>query len=437
MRPTGRAVAVFVTGVPLSLLAVLVDGRLWALGCVYLAGAAIALGWDAARALPRRRLAVSLRIPDLLYIGEAEDLVVALDTAGWPASVDVEVLCDIGGTLAPADSVFARVGSSDGQGAAVVRLRARRRGIAKVDRIWLRWRGPIGLAVFWRSDAVAASIPVIPNIRAVRFAAVHFAARDAWFGVKVDTRPGDGSEFNALRDYVPGLDTRSIDWKHSARHRSLVCKEFQTERNHPVILAFDTGHLMSEALDGVPRLDHAINAGLLLGYVALRGGDRVGIFGFDAAVRGYAEPVSGVAHFGRLQTAAAALDYQPAETNFTLGLAELGARLRRRSLIVLFTEFVDTVTAELMIEHMQPVARRHLVVFLALADPSLSAPIDAPPAEMADVARAVVADDILRDRRVVFERLRRLGVLCVESPVARIGPEVVNEYLRIKRREML
>ena len=75
---------------------------------------------------------------------------------------------------------------------------------------------------------------------------------DAFFGSKVQRQQGDGSEFDALRDYAPGMDPRSIDWKHSARHRSLLSKEFQTERNHQIVLAFDTGQLMSEHLGAIP-----------------------------------------------------------------------------------------------------------------------------------------------------------------------------------------
>src|SRR5262249_23545538 len=210
--------------------------------------------------------------------------------------------------------------------------------------------GPLGLAETVDRRPVEGKVDVLPNIRGVQRAALQYVDRDAIFGVKIQRERGEGTEFDALRDYVPGLDHRFIDWKHSARHMKLLSKEFRTERNHPVVLAFDTGYLMCEPLDGIARLDHAINAGLLLGWISLRGGDLVGIFGFDAAVRQYLDPQRGLSGFGRVQRAAAGLDYRHEETNFTLGLAELGSRLKRRSLVILFTDFVDTVTAELMIE---------------------------------------------------------------------------------------
>ena len=259
----------------------------------------------------------------------------------------------------------------------------------------------------------------------------------ALFGIKPQRQQGEGSEFEALREYVPGLDPRSIDWKHSARHHSLVCKEFRSERNHQIVLAFDTGHLMSEPLEGLTKLDHAVNAGLQLGYVSLRAGDRIGVYGFDSRVRQFSQPTGGVGTFWRLQRAASELDYSPDETNFTLGLSSLAARLDRRSLIILQTEFVDTVTAELMLENVERLAGRHLVVFVCLQDPQLAATVGGEPASLNSLARSVIADEFLRERRVVLERLRRLGVHCLDVKAEQIGPALINRYLEIKRRELI
>ena len=231
------------------------------------------------------------------------------------------------------------------------------------------------------------------------------------------------------------MDHRAIDWKASARHRKLLGQEFRAERNHQVILAVDTGHLMREPLAGIPRLDHAVNAALLLAYVCLKTGDRVGLCGFDERLRSFVEPQGGVAAFPRLQEASAELAYSTAETNFTLGVAELGVRLRRRSLIVVLTEFVDTVTAELMIRNLDRLARRHLVLFVSLRDPGLGALVDAPPRRAADLYRSVVAVDFAREREVVLKRLQRLGVATIDALPAQVTSQLLSRYLDIKRRE--
>jgi uncharacterized protein (DUF58 family) len=307
----------------------------------------------------------------------------------------------------------------------------------KVDAVWLRWRGPLGLAELGRRVAVDRTIDVVPSVRGVHGTALQFFVQEAIYGIKAQQQKGEGTEFEALREYMPGLDSRFIDWKHSARHRKILCKEFRTERNNHVMLAFDTGYLMLEPVDGVTRLDHAINAALGLAWVSLQGGDLVGTYGFDATVRHYTGPQRGVSSFPRIQRATAALDYHRQETNFTLGLAELSSRLKRRALVILFTDFVDTITAELLVESMQRVANRHLVVFVTQRGSVLQRAVDASPNGFADVAKAVIAQDFLRDRSIVFERLQRMGIHCLDVPSRTLSTSLINRYLLIKQRGLV
>jgi uncharacterized protein (DUF58 family) len=204
-----------------------------------------------------------------------------------------------------------------------------------------------------------------------------------------------------------------------------------------VIMAFDTGYLMLEPVEGLTRLDHAINAALVLAWVSLQGGDLVGTYGFDAKVRQYIGPQRGISSFPRIQRATAELDYQHQETNFTLGLAELNARLKRRALVILFTDFVDTITAELLIESMQRVANRHLVVFVTQRGSILQRAVDAVPSRFVDVAKAVIAQEFLRDRSIVFERLERLGIHCLDVPSRGLSVALINRYLLIKQRGLI
>jgi uncharacterized protein (DUF58 family) len=160
-----------------------------------------------------------------------------------------------------------------------------RRGTARLVRLWCRWQGPLGLIQKRHIQELDTEIVVTPNVRWVKDEAVRLFSRDAEFGIKTQIERGDGSEFDALREFAAGMDQRAIDWKHSARHRHLLAKEFRTERNHNIVFAFDTGRLMSEPLGGVPKIDRAINAGLLLSYVSLRNGDRTMYFGFRCEAR--------------------------------------------------------------------------------------------------------------------------------------------------------
>jgi uncharacterized protein (DUF58 family) len=331
------------------------------------------------------------------------------------------------------------VAQRDAEGAsrADLELKPQRRGRISIDAVWVRWSGPLGLiGRTWRHP-VGRQIDVLPDVRGVRSAALEFFSSDAIDGIKMQNFKGEGAEFWSLRDHVAGLDNRHIDWKRSAKHRRLVSREFRAERNHQIVLAYDTGHLMSESLEGMTRLDHAINAGLLLAWISLRAGDLVGSFAFDATVRHYLKPARGLTSFQRLQSGAAGLAYHAEETNFTLALADLNARLQRRALVLLFTEFIDTVTAQLLLDSLQPMSNRHAVVFVTLRDPEMDALIDAAPAEFRAVGEAVVAHDLMRERQIVFERLERMGIHCLEVPARGLAVGLVNTYLRIKQRGLL
>src|SRR5262249_34215245 len=254
---------------------------------------------------------------------------------------------------------------------------------------------------------------------------------------KAQLETGDGSEFHALRELAAGMDRRTIDWKQSAKHGKLLAKEFRTERNHPVIFAIDCGRLMCAPLLGVPRIDRAINAALLMAFVSLKLGDRVGFFGFDVQPRLFSGAVSGAQAFPLLQRLAARLDYSAEEPNYTLALTQLGAALERRALIVVFTDFADTTSAELMLEDVGRLLKRHLVLFVVFRDEELEAIARREPVDAEAVSRAVTAEALLRERDLVIARLTRMGALIVDAPAAAMGSALLQAYIDLKRRDLL
>ena len=433
IHPAGRTVVALGVAAPLALAAAFVSPALWLLGVAWLGVVTAALGIDAVALLSRARLEVLPRCPATLHVGELE-IVHVLLRGERPAAC--EVLVDVEGPAAPLDAVTVPAGDAP-LVEVPLPIRTERRGTVRLAAVWLRGTGPLGLATRTERRAIDVAIAVVPNIVAVKRDALRFASADAPLGAKPQHQKGSGAEFEALRDYAAGLDIRAIDWKHSARHRRLVCKEFQTERNHHVVLALDTGHLMAARVDGVTKLDRACTALLLLGYVSLKAGDRVGFCAFDARTRAFLAPTGGMTALARAQRALASLDYHLEETNFTLAVTELAGRLTRRSLVIVATDFVDTVTAERMVDNIGHLARRHLVVFATLTERALARHLAAELGGMEDVARAVVAHAMLRERRTVFARLARLGVLCVEAPAEDLGPALINRYLAIKTRDLI
>jgi len=435
MRPTGRAIAVAALGLPIALLPAAVDGRLWPLWLAFLGALALALGADALLAPRRQGVRCTLEMPGLLSIGEEAE---ARLTVRVPAArpVPVGVVLDLSELLVPVPPLAGR--ASEAGAVFPFRLASTRRGTVAVERAWVRVPGPLGLMTGLAVIDLHGEAAVVPDLRPVRTAALRFATeRHFRAGLKVERYVGDGTELDSLREHVHGDDPRSIDWRGSARHNRLITRQFRAERNQQVVLALDTGRLMAEPLLGIPKLDHAVTAALLLSWVSLRAGDRAGWFSFDARVGQWAEPEGGKHVFPALRLLAGRVDYSDQETNFTLGLTALAQRLRRRSLVVVLTDFVDTVTAGLMVENLDRLARRHLVVFVALRDPGLGAVAAEEPADLPRLHRAVVAGALLREREVVLQRLRGQGIQTIDAAPSQIHPRLINTYLEIKRRERI
>jgi uncharacterized protein (DUF58 family) len=309
--------------------------------------------------------------------------------------------------------------------------------VGVIQRVWIEWRGPFGFVSKRRIVQADREIEIIPDIRTVKQEALRIFARDTSIGQKVHMEKGGGSEFEALRTFLPGMDRRTIDWKQSARHTLLLAKEFRTEQDQTVIFAIDMGRLMCEPVANAPKVDHAINAALLLAYVGLKMGDRAALFGFDAKPRVSTGAVSGVRSFTLLQRLAARLDYSAEETNFTLGLSQLAAETQRRSLIVIFTDFADPTSAELMIENVGRLMRTHLVLFVAIRDAELETIALAEPKKVRDITRSVIAHSLVVEKELVLSRLQRLGAEIINAPAGRIGPALLNRYLELKRRSRI
>jgi len=436
IAPTLRAIWLMLLGLPVLLAIAVLAPAYWGLSGAWIGVLFGLMLLDLSLAARRTALRVQIDPPQVLYMNSTDPVELTLSFDSGPLPQRVNALLETNSFIeAPNAAVLNGWANREHTFTRV--LMPERRGTGRLERLWLNWTGPLGLIRIKRVEPLQRDIPITPNTRWVQEEAVRLYTRDADFGIKMQIDRGNGSEFDALREFSSGMDRRAIDWKHSARHRQLLAKEFRTERNHNIVFAFDTGRLMCEPLGGVPKIDRAINAALLLAYVSLRSGDKTALFGFDAKPSVTSNTLSGVAAFPHMQQLAAQLDYSVEDANYTLALTSLSARLERRSLIILFTDFVDTISAELMLENVKRLMDRHLIVFACFEDAQLSEMIEAEPKTADLVSRAVFADSLLKDREVVLRKLKHLGVQVIETRPERFSADLVSRYLDIKRREML
>lgn len=433
--PTRMAVLAAVIGAPIALLVAMLFPASWYAG----------LGWPLAvlalvfadALLGRARASATVTLPVSAPVGVALSVPVAVTLAGRHVRDLAQVALARDPLVAIADAGRLDVPLEDGSGTAALVLTPLRRGTARFTTMWVRWPGPLGLA--WRQMRIDLdrTLPILPDIEAIRLQGAQLFKRHAVQGLLAQSDRGDGTDFDALVEFRSGMDRRAIDWKQSARHRRLYAKEYRTERNSQIVFAIDAGRQMSEPVGGIPRIDRAVSAALLTGWLALKLGDRVALHAFDSRPRIASGFIGGAGAFPNLQHLAAGIEYSGDETNYTFALTTLAARLTRRSMIVLFTEFTDPTAADFLVRAVARMLKTHLVLVVVLRDDELETFVEAAPVEPADVIRAVTAAALLRDRRLVLLRLRHLGVHVIESPYGQVAERLVEGYVDLKRRSLL
>jgi len=435
--PTARTAWLAALAAPLALVIAAATPGAWVIAPA--AGVALLVLALLDGALAGRMTDWRLHAPADAEVGEPLAVAVLAEIAGRAARAPVEVALAVDPRLDPSGGAqfAAPFDPATGTWHGTAEVTPSRRGTAPIERVWLRWTGPLGLGARQVSHELDRTIRIWPDLAPVRSPELQTFLRDAQFGLIARRIRGEGTQFEALSEYEAGMDRRRIDWKASARHTRLYARENESERNNQIVFAFDCGQAMCEPVGGLPRIDRAVTAALTASYVALKGGDRVALFGFAQRPDLSTPFVGDSRNFHRLQRAAAGLDYRAEEPNFTLALATLSARLQRRSLIVLFSDFTDPTGAELMIESVGRLVDRHLVLFVTMEDEDLVAMSAAEPETLDALATAVTADTLLRQRALVLQRLRQMGVDIIEAPWDRIGYRLIDRYLEIKRAEAI
>lgn len=308
-----------------------------------------------------------------------------------------------------------------------------RRGRYAMRRLVVRIDGPLGLGSRQRVRSAPRILRVYPVFRSRDEAELRInKARVLQVGLRSAQGRGSGTEFDQLREYTVDDEFRRIDWAATARSSRAIVRTYRAEQNQTVISLLDTGRVMAGRVADVPRLEHAMDAVMMLTTVSTALGDRAGLVAFDHAVRGVVTPGHSRRQLSRVTEAMYDLEPALAESNYRGAFAETLSRFRRRAMLVVFTDLVEQAVAETLLPALPLVARSHIVVVAAVQDPevvrwALSAPEDA-----SGAYRKAAAMDALDERRRTTGRLRGLGATVVDAPPGELAGRLADAYLRVK-----
>ncbi|MCU7809454.1 MAG: DUF58 domain-containing protein [Candidatus Thiodiazotropha sp. (ex Semelilucina semeliformis)] len=320
---------------------------------------------------------------------------------------------------------------ADRQATVRYRLLPTRRGDGLFKGVDLLLQSPLALWRQKRFIELPASVRVFPNFREI----AHYAllATDnhlSQIGVRRRQRRGEGSDFHQLREYRTGDALRQIDWKASSRYRRLISKEYQDERDQQLVFMLDCGrHMRHQDADGA-HLDHALNAMLLLSYVADRQGDAVGFLSFGGMSR-WQPPMKGGHVVRRLLDRTYDLDSSLQAADYLAAAHKLMPLQRRRSLVVILTNSRNEESGDLL-KAAALLSRRHLVVIADLREQSLDRAVDQPVHDLSSALLFQGVVDYLSTRRQSHESLRHQGALIIDSEPRQLPVKLVNAYLDVK-----
>jgi uncharacterized protein (DUF58 family) len=287
-------------------------------------------------------------------------------------------------------------------------------------------------------DGAGARLTVLPNLKAVRRLRGQL---DRLFlqglGNRAAPTLGKGRDFDRLRDYVTGDDLRDVAWKASARHRKLITREYRLDRSQDIVVCVDRGHRMAARVAHVTRLDHAVNAAVLLASICNRMEDRVGLLSFSDAVEQGLGQGRGSAHLRKLTSFASGVMPEYRHTDYLALAAHLRRRLHSRALVLILTTLPELETEGTVVRAVGMLVPQHLPVVIAFSDPGLNAAAAFLPENKGELCRTLVARDVWSERRKVMGELRRRGALVIETAPGDAGIEAVNSYLEVKRRQLL
>lgn len=313
-------------------------------------------------------------------------------------------------------------------------LRPTRRGRFPLNDVTVRVEGPLRMVSRQSTRSLPGGLRVMPaypsreevqrRIRVPRVLEV---------GLRSIRTSGGGTEFDQLRDFRPDDEFRRIDWPATVRLQRPIVKQYRAERNQNVVVMLDNGRVMAGVVDGVPRVEHAMDAVLAVVQMTTRIGDRLGMVAFDRQVRSILVPNNGKSQLGRAAEAMYMLESDYSESAYGVAFNAAAKRFRRRSLFIVLTDLVESAVEQALLPAIPILTRRHLVLVAAVQDPLVARWADGAAHQWASEAyREAAAVNMLQQRERATARLRAAGAIVIDAEPGRLAIELVDAYLAVK-----
>ena len=425
----------------LAIVALLAAGFWWSwlffVGQVALALFSLAVVVDIVLLWHKRGIAASRQCSDRFSCGDDNDVALHIDSQ-YPFPLELHVIDEVPHVFQRRDIDFSHQLQPHGSCRITYHLRPTRRGVYGFGRIRVFASTILGLVQRRFTCGRPIDVKVYPSYLMLnRYELLAMSNNLTELGIKRIRRAGNNTEFEQIKDYVQGDEYRAINWKASARRNQLMVNVYQDERSQQIFNLIDKGRVMQQAFNGMTLLDYAINASLVLSYVAVRKEDKAGLMTFNEDLDEFLQAAKSSTQMQNILETLYAQETDFGETDYSALLINANRLIRKRSLLVLYTNFSGLNSLQRQLPYLRQLNQRHRLLVVFFADEEINDFINQKPLDSEEYYQQVIAEKISREKQLIVTTLQQQGILSLLTTPDRLSINVINRYLEIKSRQMI
>lgn len=287
----------------------------------------------------------------------------------------------------------------------------------------------------FQKDANLPSYPSFIHLRKYELMAIQ--SEFLLGGIKKIRKLGHTMEFEQIKEYVPGDDIRTINWKATSKTNRLMVNQFQDEKSQRIFMLIDTGRTMKMPFKGFSLLDYSINATMALSHIILKKGDRAGMMTFSKKTENKIAAENKSGQLRKISEALYNIKTDFFESDFNRLYQDVKYSLNQRSLILLFTNFETLDGLNRQLKYLRGIAKNHLLVVVFFKNSELQTLINKNPENMQEIYDEIIAEKFEFEKKLIIQELRKYGIYTVYTLPENLNIDVINKYLEIKARGIL
>lgn len=424
----------FLIAIILTLLVGFAVPPLFFIGRIFVLLMLIAVLVDIAMLWSRRGIHAYRTLSPRFSNGDDNPVSIRLES-NYPFAVRVEVIDEVPFVFQRRDVLFKAAIRKQSDVTITYHLRPTERGVYGFGHVRVFVNTVLGLVQRRFTCCAPQDVKVYPSYMMLRqYELLAMSNNLTEMGIKRIRRIGHNTDFEQIKDYVVGDDYRTINWRATARRHQLMVNVYQEERAQQVYQVVDKGRMMQQTFNGMTLLDYAINASLVLSYVAINKQDKAGLVTFSDKFETFIHASRQSGHMQILQEALYAEHTEFAETDYSALLTGLSRHVSHRSLLVLYTSFTSMAALRRQLSYLRQLAMRHRLLVVFFEDEELRTFANTPARKTEDTYQRVIAEKFAYEQHLIVQTLRQYGIQALLTTPNNLSVDVINKYLEMKSR---